>query len=359
MIVHIFKSHFLQIIALMLCITCIPNTYGMDAIKSKFKGATWKTAVATTLVGGCTLAHYGLSAYPLWSKSNPIASIKSYGNDELSQLDDASPLVADFVTEQVENHPKKHRIKNLKIKKAPFFAGGHSLNYSYVVVDKYSDLEPVLFYSHFMQDNQELNKKKLSYAATLNHEINHIIDNYTPQKIAANALIPFITQGVCYLLKKPFPKIKNDLLRNALKIPTGMLKGSINVMILSNFLRNHEQRADDAIPNNEQLLMALKKNLEEQSIYESRLIQSLDYKFRKPLPLSKKLYLTGKYLWFTSASKDAPFFDLWAKDKLPFYFNFSTHPSTQSRIKKLEQRIESLENQKRKFAFKEEELNTK
>jgi len=116
------------------------------------------------------------------------------------------------------------------------------------------------------------------YRGILDHENNHIESNDLMWRTAANFTLPFVTHGSVKIIRNALPiakKTRSFLSQQFIKIPTAFGKDFITASTDTAIARHHEQRADDNISNNIDLLEGFKTTVktmdqERQPIFASR-----------------------------------------------------------------------------------------
>jgi len=159
--------------------------------------------------------------------------------------------------------------------------------------------------------------------AILNHELNHIKNKDAHGRMIAGLAVPILQsygmhklyQGYCTFrnfLSIPVQNKSFSIPRNLLKMPFGIGKNFLNLLSLEAYSRYVEQRADDGIKNDKRILEGNKRVLEKyQPSYEE---------FEAETPLLKKHLM----------------------------LLLDSHPTPEQRIKKINARLEKLEQEKNK-----------
>jgi hypothetical protein len=317
------KNALFSLLFLALCATNKADMNAMNKFRAKVSEKFgWKTFAATALAGQLTLIHYGCSLYP---------NYKAYSIQKQSKLDchdnapKVSPTVQQFVMTQIKQQPVNN--KQLTIRQGTAFAAANLKN-PIIWIENADSIDQAL---KIKSENQSLwmrFKKFLGYrsqsyvlkshsdgtqhektideyltevAAIIHHENAHLINNHSKKLYAAFFAIPLTTELLHYALKRKFRTLNQYALNNALKIPTGLLKGYCNGLSFFAFNRFCEQQADEGVDDNIHLLEAYIKHFNE----HHQLVKQ-------------------------------------ANDEKPFYRNFSTHPSFERRTERFEQRIREL-----------------
>jgi hypothetical protein len=164
---------------------------------------------------------------------------------------------------------------------------------------------------------------KETFAAKIQREGARLNNNEYLKKMLATLVFPCITKSALWFIKKPFNPIKNDIIKNVIKVPSGMAQGCANILTWYTYSRYLALQADDGIHNDEKRLRAAIAGHRD---YESKMIDLIHY-----LKQDGKLH-------------DALYLAEWLADTLPPYINIEDHPSPRSRIKRLERRIEELKS---------------
>lgn len=294
-------------------------TQGMHTFTQKFRsGMGWKTAAAATFAGGCSLAQYGLAFSPtlyLYDKQKDFQKI-------IDELPDAHPTVADFVKETVTKKgyttPERLMVKNDSrllsptIRSFPNYTNAwihQGPHHDYVMLaDVISTWVAAPFHDVLKEkiENNSMNDNEGdSYRALLQHEAGHLVheDSRNIRKVALG--LPCLTALACSTLKRNIPfSIKNYWLKRGLKIPTGLALGVGNFYGILAYSKYFEQRADDGIDNDIKTLEA-----------------------RKKMHISNKFFF-GEPHWL-----------------------LNTHPSSHSRINRLDERIKKLQQEQSSESF--------
>ena len=160
-----------------------------------------------------------------------------------------------------------------------------------------------------IEKNDESIKK--TAIALLNHESNHIKNKDLFTQGLAWLIAPFITHASIKKINKIFVpqsiKINNFWVKQLIKTPSGIGKLVLSVGGLAAFSRYKEQRADDGIENDIDILNSIKADLK----------RNLD---KGQIFVEKKSRFSQAWEWYKA-----------------------DHPSRESRIAKLDQRILLLE----------------
>lgn len=228
-------------------------------------------------------------------------------------LEDTNKLVTNFVRSNL----KKTQVDRIKIN--PFGGnsiqgagafGRSSLLFSPSICDKITKA---------VEENNEKETKK--FQAVLEHEESHLYYNDTACSTFAYLTAPFITHTLTKKAINSLPliqKMQPFCVQQFIKIPTGLGKLAITMSTVTGLSRYQEQRADNSISNNRDLLNGMKERLEECEQETMNSINSFD--------ISPK------------------------KIKLAFFVDrfFGSHPPAVERIKKLDKRIALLEKETEK-----------
>lgn len=307
------------------------NLESMNYSKKKFYNFAWKTAAVGAVAGSLSLVHHGLAWYPMWGDipikwnretgiwfrgGNNLARVVGYNFDEpyIKQLE-SLPAVDDDLQDFIRENLRAVGVKNveqviIKPHHEGYFAGRTCNNQ--VLRIPMNDVQSW---------NQNKNDERFRnyIAASVQHEGKHLLENHTYKTIVVAGCIPICTQLACTILKKRFPyRISNQFIRQGLKIPTGLVKGYFNVLLFDSYARHTEQEADDGICDDIAVLKEHKAWLEWQ-----------DKRDFDMLPGYHPRYASHKKLWL--------------ENKLPWIINTFDHPSNKTRIDKLNQRVNALE----------------
>jgi hypothetical protein len=164
-----------------------------------------------------------------------------------------------------------------------------------------------------IEENNESIKKEV--IGILNHEPNHIKHKDIFTRSLAYLLSPFISHISIKKINKFFVpqsiKINNFWVKQLIKIPSGIGKLVVSIGGVAVLSRYQEQRADDDMENNIDILEGFKSNL-------------------------KKDF----HIEISSIENRSPFSRAWQRYT-------ASHPSAESRIAKLDQRIEKLKQEQK------------
>lgn len=324
------SKKFFIIVALIAALNTLMPLQAMDALRNRLGNLTWKTAAAGALAGTLTAAHYGCALYIPYhfTTSNVLFS-------DIEKLEDASPRVQAFVKKQLIACGLKNH-ESLKIKQGNQFAALTTNDNMWVFLENHDIIEQVL--EHYPRNDVSIDFKfehpnipnpehtatwhqtpeqfLLQAASMLQHEATHLVNNDSKRTGIAITAIPLAIEALSFCIgngfKKYCPRVNTYIIKNMLKIPTGLIKGYCSTSAFFAFSRYKEQQADNGINDNIHLLHAQKEE-------------------RKT-----KLILNK---WDGSYKED------------PFYWNLNTHPSDETRIKKFEQRIKTLEQKNDPASF--------
>jgi len=163
-------------------------------------------------------------------------------------------------------------------------------------------------------DETTLNK----WRGTLQHESRHIYHNDLFNQGIACLTVPFATHGLTKTIYNSVSTAKKSnsfAVKQFVKIPTGLGKLTITMCALMAYSRYYEQRADNEVSNDINILKGLKSTIDET---EQKNIEGM-----KPFNLS-------------------PSQDKWLRWSTNF---LEPHPLPTKRIAKLDERIAALEKQ--------------
>jgi len=267
-------------------IASICTTQPMQPLGSKIGQWGIKSIAKKGFSGFMTQLQYGLGLLPVLPV---IRELSGYSTKVTNTLFDADEEVSSFIRSQLA----PSSIEKIKL--------DWKLGYNNMGV-KHGNCIIISYSAQRKIKNalKEQNEQQLNVAkAILAHEHNHIKNNDYAYKMLAHSTIPIIsfTAIETAATMKPF---QSFILQQLIKVPSGLLALTISLTALNALSRHREQRADDQIPNNLDLLIGLKTDFEKQKKRETKednLIQKI----------------------------------------------FSSHPSWEHRIEKLNQRIALLE----------------
>lgn len=292
----------------------------MDALRQRFGRLTWKTAAGGAVAGALTAAHYGCSVTPLWSIAGASDRIKnSIESQELDELSDANPKYQEAIYSILKGRCNfsEQELNTLKIKNyfGDYFSAS-TLAHNYILI-------PTAINDDLPLDNV--------FIGSVEHEAQHLKNHDEIKGIIALFSIPLLTHGISKALRRTMPpSMLSPLVKNCLKIPSGLGKGYANTLLYFSYHRHLEQRADDGIEDTLEILKAACKDheddLQKTIYYAQHFHNKSENKLRNVLfGLEEKLLIA--YL----------------NNKLPFFLNIYDHPTPLLRIQKFKQRIQALE----------------
>jgi hypothetical protein len=228
------------------------SLYSMDKNPSSFKKGI--ELVAKVATAGLALGNLYLAFEPSWKISFGI-----HDNVEFLSKFDSIPFTSDqkellqihpdaqeFIRQQCiiqgVSQPEKIKIKRKLLdnersfyrKKDKKLCNPQTIH-STILIPSYIDFKNMRFSSaledsleksksHYSFKRSKAKKELYTHAFTYRHEINHAHYDDTATMMKAGFFVPFFTESVLFLCKKPFGRNKRWV-KNILALPSGLVKG--------------------------------------------------------------------------------------------------------------------------------------
>lgn len=259
-----------------------------------------------------------ISILPIWV----YAAYKNYNlTSDMISRPDASPEVVQFTKEELKRQGFADWEK-ISIKKGKRFAALHN-PFIYAIEVENDRMQLALknpnFCDHYKQGitiNYDSPAYLTAVRAILGHERGHLESFDVIRKNIAAFAIPL---SIHYSFNKlPFNLVQNVNAKALLKMPLAFSKLMMSYYLIQAYIRHREWAADEAIPNEPDLLLATASD------FEAR-----DY--------------VNKEIKKISDSESSAFKNVCNNFEQKY---FDTHPTHQGRIQRLKERAKQLQNSK-------------
>lgn len=303
------------IIAMLFLLFSTNNTHSMQRLATKLNQVSLKFIAKKGFSGLMTGLHWGIAA------AMPIGMGIKAIRDTISE----DAIVSHFPkpTDEVTTFIESKLTTPVKGIKASPYLGDNGDNFA--ASNKYILLS---FSTHNkIYDALKNNDQKTLdiMSSILPHEESHIKNKDITSRTIVELTTPFFTHALIKKIYNASPyksSINSFALQQLVKIPSGLGKCAISLYLIAAFDRYLEQRADDQTPNNLQSLTNLKEYFKIMQKDQVEIVKKRQSTM--PSIIQKLDDLDRKY--------------------------FAPHPSTESRIAKVDQRIEKLEKSQTQLA---------
>lgn len=256
-----------KIILQILCIVTLFATHTAQPMGAFAKKAFEKT---------CTAVGFGIAVGPLWKTSfqytktlltdhsiffDEDSSVKEFCHNEIKSIGlDSSKILVKAAPANLQSHAGassnaiflcqgKDSLNKKLLKKTALYPYYKSvLNSEYKA---HQTPEQIEYMKTQLAKEEQLDNELNEYRFIVQHEANHIKNNDVRNGCIAAFAIPLITHACFSLLKRKTPL---TTLGNLRKIPAGLGKSSINFLAIAQYRRYTEQRADDGVNNDKEVL---------------------------------------------------------------------------------------------------------
>ncbi len=252
-------------------VTCVS---AMQLLRQCISQVDGKKVAMTSLSVGLTCLHYVLAYNPLGFMIVEICQ-------PVDESKKVTPAVENFVKEELTKCGYT-AFDRLKIIKSFAFCTKATPSHDYLFFNSMYEprLETVLkgsWYNrfldrigpYFIKDMQSKQEYKNTVAGIIQHEGSHLINKDSQRYVIAQLATVGALEIFSFFLKKRMRPINNFWIKQSMKIPTGMVKFSLNLAGCMAFHRYTEQEADDSINDDIALLTAVKKDLEKKMYFPS------------------------------------------------------------------------------------------
>jgi|GEM_PF-3128240 len=294
-------------------ITSFQQTYSMQAAAGRTAAQAAKHFAKKGFSGIMTTLHWGIAAGGAFLEGAKITKALLDENKNVQGYDHVNNEVHDFVAQEIKLLSPAVRLDSVRSRSCHNDTMGCTRHHILMGQNVANEIDKALKEN----DEKTLNK----WRAVLQHENEHTKNEDLIVRAAVSFATPFITHGSLRMLRNALPfakKIRSFCKEEFLKIPTGLGKCIINDTNRAAIYRYQEEQADLGIKDEFVYLNGMKEFLNE---HEQKAQEQVHIPLQKNLNMSSISY----------------------KNLQKVINLFTTHPPTENRIAKIEQRISALD----------------
>lgn len=273
------KKVILSITLLSLALTCFTPAYGMKRVRTLFTMAqplitkeSLKNAYSKTWRGVVTATQWGLACLPIAFYGSayflPISKKYIQGIPNSDVPDKKQELIRRELEKCNIKNPEEVIIWKPENKSDNFYVTSETITNRFIAVNTKFCQQPPWW--HFWKKDALNPKEK----GILQHEAAHLKHKDTLKRSVVALSIGAITIGFNRIMRKVInPRTTMSWWRHLLGKPLhGLALGISNTALIHGYIRQQEQRADEAVENDPMVLKAMEKFLDEQAKKEEQFI---------------------------------------------------------------------------------------